>query len=67
MKIYCRAEVYLHIFLNLALESWKSVVSYMALAFTPEQRGSHWIGGWVCSGFIVDAVGKRLCLPLPGH
>jgi hypothetical protein len=60
-------DVYIHIFLNLALvgNEWSASCPGR---FTTGKRtsGTHWIGGWVCPRAGMDDVEKRKFLPPQG-
>jgi hypothetical protein len=66
MKAYVGADVYIHIFLTLALAGGEWSAS-CASRFTPGKRasGTHWIGGWVNPRAGLDNVEKRKFLTLP--
>jgi hypothetical protein len=67
MKAYGGVEVWIHIFLTLALVGGEWSASHPC-RFTPEERapGTHWIGGWVGPRAGLDDVEKRKFLTLPG-
>jgi hypothetical protein len=60
MKTYWGVEVYLHTFLTSALDGGEWSASHPG-RFTPRERApcAHWIGGWVGSRTVLDAVAKR--------
>jgi hypothetical protein len=60
MKTYWGVEVKLHDSLTSTLEGGEWSVSRPS-RFTPRERapGTHWIGGWVGPGAVLDAVVKR--------
>jgi hypothetical protein len=60
MKTYWGVEVYFHAFLTSALDGDKWSGSRPG-RFTSRERapGAHWIGGWVCTRAVLDAVVKR--------
>jgi hypothetical protein len=67
MKVYVGADVYIHIFLTLALagSEWSASRPH---CFTPGERdpGTHWMGGWVDPTAGLDDVEKREFLTLLG-
>jgi hypothetical protein len=67
MKAYGGVDVYIHIFLTLALAGGEWSASRPG-RFTPGERApsTHWIGGWVNPKSGLDDVEKRKFLPLPG-
>jgi hypothetical protein len=67
MKGYGVVDVYIHIFLTLALAGSEWSASRPG-RFTPGERapGTHWIGGWVHLSAGVDDLEKRKFLTLPG-
>jgi hypothetical protein len=60
MKAYWGVEVYLHAYLNSALDGGEWSASRPG-RFTPRERvpGTHGIGGWVDQRACLDAVVKR--------
>jgi len=60
MKTYWGVKVLLHAPLNSALDGGEWSVSRPG-RFTPRERdpGTHWKGGWVGPGIILDMVVKR--------
>jgi hypothetical protein len=61
MKVYWGVEVYLHAFLDSALDGGEWSVSITG-RFTPSERVSvtHWIGSWVGPSAGLDTVVKRI-------
>jgi hypothetical protein len=66
MKVYRGVDVYIHIFLTLALAEW--VVSFTPWPLYPLEGapGTHWRGGWVDLRTGLDDVKKRKFLTLGG-
>jgi hypothetical protein len=58
-------DVYIHIFLTSALVGGEWSV-LRPCRFTPRERITHWIGGWVGPRAGLDDVEKRRFLSLPG-
>jgi hypothetical protein len=60
MKAYWGVELEFHAFLTSALAGGEWSASYPS-RFTPRGRapGTYWIGGWVGSRAVLDAVVKR--------
>jgi hypothetical protein len=67
MKAYGGVDVYIHIFLSLALAGSEWSASRPG-RFTSGERapGTHWIGVWVDHRAGLDDVEKRKFLPPPG-
>jgi hypothetical protein len=67
MKTYGGVDVYIHIFLTLALVGGKWSASCPG-RFTSVERayGTHWIGGWMDPRAGLDDMEKRKFLTLPG-
>jgi hypothetical protein len=67
MKAYGEVDVYIHIFLTLALAGGEWSASRPG-HFTPWERapGTHWIGGWVDPRAGLNDMEKRKFLTLPG-
>jgi hypothetical protein len=67
MKACGGVDVYIHIFLTLALVGDKCSASHPS-RFTAGERasGTHWIGVWVCPRAGLDDVEKSKFLTLPG-
>jgi hypothetical protein len=67
MKVYGGVDVYIHVFLTLALVGGEWSASRLG-RFTPGERapGTHWIGGWVGPRASVDSMEKSKFLTLPG-
>jgi hypothetical protein len=67
MKTYGGVDVYIHIFLTLALVGGEWSASRPSL-FTPGERtlGTRWIGGWVGPKAGLNDVEKGKFLTLPG-
>jgi hypothetical protein len=63
MKTYWGLEVYLHAFLISALDGDEWSASLPG-RFTPRERapGTNWIGGWVGSRAVLDAVVKSVTI-----
>jgi hypothetical protein len=61
MKTYRGVEVYLHVFLNSALDGGEWWVSFVPRPLYLRERapGTHWIGGWVGPIVGLDALEKR--------
>jgi hypothetical protein len=66
MKTYGEVDVWVHIFLTLALVGGEWSASRPG-RFTSEERapGTHWIGGWVDPRSSLDDVEKRKYLTVP--
>jgi hypothetical protein len=66
MKAYMGLDVYIHIFLNLALTGGEWSASRPGRV-TPGEKApdSHWIGGWVDHRAGLDDLEKRKFLALP--
>jgi hypothetical protein len=67
MKAYGGVNVYIHIFLTLALAGGEWSASHPCCLTSRERAPSnHWIGGWVDPRASLDDVEKRKFLTLPG-
>jgi hypothetical protein len=67
MKMYRGMDVWIHIFLTLALAGGEWSASRPG-HFIPEEGspGTHWIGGWVDPRAGLDDLEKRIFLVIPG-
>jgi hypothetical protein len=67
MEAYGGVDVYIHIFLTLALAGGEWSASRSG-CFTPGERtpGTHWIGGWVDPRAGLEDLEKIKFLTLPG-
>jgi hypothetical protein len=65
MKTHWGVEVWLHSFFDLGTR-WRWMVSFTTRPLYPRERApsTHWIGGWVGSRAVLDAVMKKKC-PAP--
>jgi hypothetical protein len=68
MKVYGGVDVYIHVFLTLALVGGEWSHSRPPL-INPQgtATGTHWVGGWVGPRTGLDDVEKRKFLTLLGH
>jgi hypothetical protein len=67
MKAYEEGDVYIHIFLTLALVGGDWSASRPGrFALVERAPGTHWIGGWMDPRTSLDDVEKKKILTLPG-